>query len=80
MTLPLPVELPALQSSGRLVTAIVAVILHSAFMIFAVNKEGVREASRAYGIQLILSCETLMASTTGTTRGQAKSGRSKQQP
>lgn len=79
-TLPLPVELPALQSSGRLVTAIIAVILHSAFMIFAVNKEGVREASRAYGIQLILSCETLMASTTGTPRGQAKSGRSKQEP
>ncbi|PSH62222.1 hypothetical protein [Phyllobacterium sophorae] len=56
-----PVELPIHQSIERLTVVIVAVVLHSAYMIFAVGKQAVREASRSYGVQLIASCETLLA-------------------
>lgn len=44
----------------KLVIIIVAVVLHSAYLVFAVGKTAVRDASRAYGRQLILSCDTLM--------------------
>lgn len=44
----------------RMVVVMAVVLLHSAYVLLAVNKAGVREASRAYGRQLILSCETLM--------------------
>nr|WP_314481822.1 hypothetical protein [uncultured Pseudomonas sp.] len=46
----------------KLVIIMAAVFLHTVYMIFAVNKKAVLEASRAYGRQLILSCETLMNS------------------
>lgn len=52
----------------------IAAVLHSIYMALAVNATGVREASRAYGRQLILSCETLMAkqkSTAPSKRGKA---------
>ena len=45
----------------KLVVVATAVVLHSAYMLLVVNKDGVREASRAYGRQLILSCETLLS-------------------
>ncbi|MER2269139.1 hypothetical protein [Methylobacterium oxalidis] len=51
----------------KLVMIIAAVFLHSAYMLFAVNKSAVRDASRAYGTQLVLSCETLMRQPTATT-------------
>lgn len=51
-------KLPDLEE--KLLVVIVAVVLHSSFMLFAVSRDGVREASRIYGKQLILSCETLM--------------------
>lgn len=44
----------------KIMMAFAAVILHSAYMIVAVHKSVVREASRAYGRQLILSCESLI--------------------
>lgn len=44
----------------KLVIIIVAAILHSAYLLFAVGKKAVRDASRVYGRQLILSCDTLM--------------------
>lgn len=54
----------------KLFVVIVAVVLHSAHMILAVGKEGVREASRIYGKQLIFSCETLMKKTSaGSKKG-----------
>ncbi|MGO7960570.1 hypothetical protein [Rhizobium leguminosarum] len=68
MTMTLHVELPTLQSPDRLLVAIVAVVFHSAFMILAVNKDFVRQASQAYGIQLILCCETLMSGVSRTPR------------
>ncbi|NTG71453.1 hypothetical protein [Rhizobium rhizogenes] len=61
MTVSFRVDLPALQSPGRLIIAVIAVIFHSGFMVLAVNKDFVLQASQAYGIQLILCCETLMA-------------------
>lgn len=50
------------QIEEKLVVVMAAALLHSAYMILAVNKDSVREASRAYGRQLILSCDTLMRS------------------
>lgn len=44
----------------KLVIIMAAVLLHTTYMIVAVNKQAVIEASRAYGRQLILSCETVM--------------------
>ncbi|WP_156398861.1 hypothetical protein [Methylobacterium sp. Leaf469] len=48
------------QIEEKLIIVIAAVLLHSAYMVFAVSKYAVRDASRAYGRQLILSCDTLM--------------------
>jgi hypothetical protein len=48
------------QIDEKMVMILVAVLLHSAYMLLAVNGAAVREASRAYGRQLILSCEILM--------------------
>lgn len=44
----------------RMAAVLAAAILHSAYMSLAVGEAGVREASRAYGRQMIISCETLM--------------------
>jgi hypothetical protein len=44
----------------KLVAILAGVVLHSAYLLLAVGQAAVREASRAYGRQLILSCETLM--------------------
>ena len=44
----------------KMVLVLVVVILHSAYLLLAASEECVREASRTYGRQLILSCETLM--------------------
>ena len=52
---------------------VAAVVLHSAYMLFAVGKAAVMEASRAYGRQMILSCETLMSKAAS----QAKSRKPK---
>lgn len=54
----------------KLVIIMAAVFLHTVYMIFAVNKKAVLEASHAYGRQLILSCETLMNSTTPSTKNK----------
>lgn len=64
MMVDLPLDLPALDSSGRLVTAVIAVVFHSALMTFFVTKDFVRQASQSYGIQLILCCESLRAQPT----------------
>lgn len=48
----------------KLVTVLSVVFLHSAYMLLAVNATGVRDASKAYGKQLILSCAALMKPTT----------------
>jgi hypothetical protein len=49
------------QIDEKMVIIIAAVIMHSAYMLFAVSANSVCEASRAYGRQLILSCETLIS-------------------
>lgn len=68
MVVDLPFDLPALDSSGRLVTAIIAVVFHSAFMTVFVTKDFVRQASQSYGMQLILCCESLMTAANTTPR------------
>lgn len=60
IVLPIPVDFIPPQPPGRFLIAIIAVIFHSSFLLFAVNEQGVREASQCYGVQLILSCETLL--------------------
>lgn len=57
----------------KLVIIVAGAILHTVYMILAVNVATVREASRAYGRQLILSCETLMGkSKTSSQTKRAK--------
>lgn len=60
------VALPRLEE--KLVIVMAAVLLHTAYMIIAVNKKAVWQASRAYGRQLILSCDTLMNNAPRTTK------------
>lgn len=55
------------QIDEKMAMIIAAAILHSAYMLFAVSAASVREASRAYGRQLILSCETLLSKGTKPT-------------
>lgn len=52
--------LPRLDEKLAIIMA--AVFFHTMYMIIAVNKKAVLEASRTYGRQLILSCETLINS------------------
>ncbi len=51
-------QLPNIEE--KLTVVSIAVVLHSAYMLFAVGAASVLEASRTYGRQLILCCETLM--------------------
>ncbi len=51
---------------------LLAVVLHSTYMILAVDAKGVREASRTYGRQMILSCETLMKRVASTQKPSAR--------
>jgi hypothetical protein len=62
------------QLEEKLVMVMAPVVLHSAYMVFAVTKNTVRDASRAYGRQLILSCDTLMK--TARPAAPRKSGKS----
>jgi hypothetical protein len=48
------------QIDEKMVIILAAVLLHSTYMILAVRRAAVREASLAYGRQLILSCENLI--------------------
>lgn len=49
--------------NDKLFGVLVAVVLHSAYMMLAVAAGPVREASRTYGRQLALSCESLIPAT-----------------
>lgn len=57
----------------KLVIIIIAVVLHSVYLLYAVNKKAVFDASRVYGRQLILSCDTLMKKPPAAPR-KAKAG------
>lgn len=58
----------ALPNMGeKIYLTVAAVFLHSAYLMVAVNESAVREASRAYGRQLILSCEALIRSHKSNT-------------
>ena len=48
------------HSVEKLSSVVIAAVLHSIYMIFAVNKNAVFSASKAYGRQLILSCDAVM--------------------
>ena len=48
------------QLAEKMVVVLAVVFLHSVYLLLAANTASVREASRAYGRQLILCCETLM--------------------
>ena len=64
------------QLDEKMVVVLAVVFLHSVYLLLAANKAGVREASRAYGRQLILSCETLMNRRTSASKvGETKNGR-----
>lgn len=56
----------------KLTVIVIAAVLHSAFMLLWVNAKSVREASRAYGRQLILCCETLMKPAPAAPRTAKK--------
>ncbi|MBS0243955.1 MAG: hypothetical protein JSS20_17415 [Proteobacteria bacterium] len=45
--------------ASRLIYVVSIALAHALFFIFAVTKEGVIEAARQYGRQLLLACETL---------------------
>lgn len=53
----------------KLTFIIAAVLFHSAYLVFAVGKAAVRDASRAYGRQLILSTEALMKKGPAVRKG-----------
>ncbi|NGM33052.1 hypothetical protein G4G93_03720 [Methylobacterium sp. DB0501] len=67
----------------KLLGVTVAVVLHSAYMLFAVTAAPVRDASRTYGRRLALSCEGLLAADPKATskpkspRAASKKGLSK---
>lgn len=48
------------QLNEKMIIVVAAVTLHSAYMVFAVNKAAVLEASQTYGRQLILSCDSVI--------------------
>lgn len=54
-------------------TLVVVTLCHSLYMIFAVSRNGVKEASAMYGRQLILSCELLMPTADQITRPNTRS-------
>jgi hypothetical protein len=60
------------QIDEKMVMILAAVVLHSAYMILAVSEGGVREASRTFGRQLVLSCETLMNKAQPATKRAVK--------
>ncbi|MDB6454201.1 hypothetical protein [Falsirhodobacter sp. 20TX0035] len=62
------------QIVEKLIITMAAAFLHSAYMVFAVNKDSVRDASKAYGRQLILSCDTLMRMQTDNSKQGNKDG------
>lgn len=74
LTQALPYFQSILNLTEKLFVTAVAAVLHSIYMIFAVGKEPVWDASRAYGRQLILSCETFLteACKTGTKPARKK--------
>ncbi len=45
---------------GKLAVVLIVAVAHAAYMVLAVNRKAVRDASRAYGRELILSCESLL--------------------
>lgn len=48
------------HATETLIGVLIIVAFHTSYMLFAVSRRTVREASTSYGRQLILSCETLM--------------------
>ena len=65
------IQLPNIDE--KLIIVSIAAVLHSVYMLFAVGAASVREASRAYGRQLILSCETLIKTVPVSTRSGSRS-------
>lgn len=63
-------NIDSLQGNKALVVLIVAAA-HAAYMLLAVNRDAVRDASRAYARELILSCESFLAESDGPTRKAA---------
>ena len=63
-------NIESLQGNKALVVLIVAVA-HAAYMLLAVNRDAVRDASRAYARELILSCESLLTKSSSPTRKAA---------
>lgn len=58
----------------KLLLTVAAAVMHSAFMILAVSKASVKEASNVYGRQLILSCEALSSAPKAAPRVRKAKG------
>jgi hypothetical protein len=61
----------------RTVLVLVVAGIHAVYIAFVVTREGVKEAARRYGRELILSCQTLM---TGKPPAAAKKPKAKKTP
>lgn len=66
---------------SRTVVVLVVAAAHAAYILLAVNRTAVRDASKAYGRELILSCEYFLAQSrnsarkTATRKSASKTGR-----
>lgn len=66
------VTVPNIQE--KLYVVLLVVVVHTLYLLFAVDDKGVREASIAYGKQQILSCGALMKSPKSPRSKSQKSG------
>lgn len=62
------IEIPL---GNRALVVLIVAAAHAAYMLAAVNRNAVRDASRAYGRELILSCESFLAQSNDPARQKA---------
>jgi hypothetical protein len=55
---------PKSELTARILVVLIVAAIHAVYVVFAVTKNGVKQAARKYGRELILSCETLSRSAT----------------
>ncbi|MBP1312806.1 hypothetical protein [Herbaspirillum sp. 1130] len=56
------------SQGSRIIVVLVVAVAHAAYMLLAVNRSAVWDASRAYGRELILSCESFLAQSKSPAR------------
>lgn len=60
-----------IQQGNKALVVLIVAAAHAAYMFLAVNRDAVRDASRAYARELILSCESFLAPSTSPARKTA---------